>query len=484
MDIRLAGYNLDTDVISELAAAQPGRHDVTPETLSASYARISRDPRPIPELRAIARAEVERARASNKSIIFQMGHHSVAEHAVFNFDLIGISRYCIEAVEHFRLCSFTEKSQRYITLTDDHIIPEEITRSPHAAGFRELIAAQNAAYHDFCAALKPVVWGNNPAYAADAKKQGLLEGWVKEDARYSTALATCGQLGLTINARALELMFRRFAAHPLAEVRALGEAMYRQVERVAPSIILFVEPSDFDRLTYADLAAAGSCAPAPAHDGDAAVRLVEHTPDGDVRLIAGMLHTTGTASYDACLRRAREMPAVEQRAYVLRAFQHMRFYDTVLREFEHASLTFELIVSAACFGQLKRHRMATLTVQEYDPGLGVTVPDAIRQAGVAPRFIELADRSASLAAAIGKDCPAAAPYALTQAHRRRVLLRVNARELYHIARLRDDAHAQWDIRGIAAAMSEQARRVMPLTFLLLCGKDQFDTVYTQACERV
>lgn len=143
MKINLAGYNLDSAVIEELKARSPGRLDVTPETLSASYARISRDPRSIDELRKIARSEVEKARRSNKTIIYKMGHHSVAEHAVFNFDIIGVSRLAVESIEHFRLCSFTEKSQRYITLGDDDVIPTEIQNSRYLESFESMIKLQN-----------------------------------------------------------------------------------------------------------------------------------------------------------------------------------------------------------------------------------------------------------------------------------------------------------------------------------------------------
>ena len=126
MKVILAGYNIDSVVIEELKKNSPPRKDITPETMSASYARISRDPLPANELRAIARAEVERARRSNRNIIFKMGHHSVAEHAVFNFDIVGVSRLALEEIEKFRLCSFTEKSQRYIKLEDDFVVPDEV----------------------------------------------------------------------------------------------------------------------------------------------------------------------------------------------------------------------------------------------------------------------------------------------------------------------------------------------------------------------
>jgi thymidylate synthase ThyX len=56
-------------------------------------------------------------------------------------------------------------------------------------------------------------------------------------------------------------------------------------------------------------------------------------------------------------------------------------------------------------------------------------------------------------------------------------MKLNARELYHLARLRADAHAQWDIRELSEKMLKQARKVMPLTLMMACGKDSFDNIY-------
>ncbi|MFQ5953032.1 MAG: FAD-dependent thymidylate synthase, partial [Candidatus Omnitrophota bacterium] len=130
MKVYLAGYNVDTGVLQELEEKAGKCANLTPEVLSAAYARISRDPRPINEIRKDAREEVEKSRRSNSTIIFKMGHHSVAEHAVFNLDILGVSRLAMEEVEKFRLCAYTEKSQRYITLDKDFVIPEEIKGTP------------------------------------------------------------------------------------------------------------------------------------------------------------------------------------------------------------------------------------------------------------------------------------------------------------------------------------------------------------------
>ena len=129
MEVLLAGYNVDYDIIREIAAEHPGRQDLTPETVAAAYARISRNPRPVNELRALARGEVEKARASNRNIVFEMGHSSIAEHAVFNLDVLKVSRLLVEEIEKFRLVSYTEKSQRYVLFKDDFTIPAEIGRA-------------------------------------------------------------------------------------------------------------------------------------------------------------------------------------------------------------------------------------------------------------------------------------------------------------------------------------------------------------------
>jgi flavin-dependent thymidylate synthase len=253
MKIILAGYNVDSTVIEELKRSSPVRDDVTPETLSASYARISRDPRPVDELRAVARAEVEKARRSNRTIIFKMGHHSVAEHAVFNFDIIGVSRLAIEELEKFRLCSYTEKSQRYITLGDDYVIPKEIKKAGKQKMFVDVVREQNSLYHGLFRKLKPYFFEKHLKIAEDPKKHSLLSEWAKEDARYIVSLATEGQLGMTINARSLEFLLRRFASKTLAEIKELNRRIYALAKEVAPSIILFTEANDFDTKTYSNL---------------------------------------------------------------------------------------------------------------------------------------------------------------------------------------------------------------------------------------
>jgi flavin-dependent thymidylate synthase len=485
MKVILAGYNIDSEVIEELKRSSRPRQDITPETLSAAYARISRDPRPANELRAIARAEVERSRRSNQNIIFKMGHHSVAEHAVFNFDIIGVSRLAMEEIEKFRLCSYTEKSQRYITLGDDFVLPEEIKRANKEEIFTHTIRAQNALYHRLYQNLKPYFFELNKDLAQDPKNHSLLDGWAKEDARYVVSLATEGQLGITLNARNLELLVRRFASRELAELRELNSRIYSLAKDVAPSIILFTEASDFDSKTYGEIAEEfqkkwkGSFLDEKhrRQSGDEFVQLVDFTPDADDRLLASLLHTTSNFAFRDCLKEIQKLTPREKKRFFKLAFHCMEFYDFPLREFEYVDLTFDLCLSAACYAQLKRHRMATLTAQRYNPDLGVTIPRSVEEIGAKSGFMEMIERTNEVYSNLKRDIGSAAEYILTNAHRRRALLKVNARELYHISRLREDATAQWDIRDLAGSMSCLAKKVMPLTCLLLGGKDAYSGIY-------
>jgi thymidylate synthase ThyX len=203
------------------------------------------------------------------------------------------------------------------------------------------------------------------------------------------------------------------------------------------------------------------------------VSLVNHTPDADTIVAAALLYLVSNHSFDDCRVSASDMSTEKLATVFDTAMQHMEFFDAPLREFEHVSLTFDIALSASAFAQLKRHRMTTQSLQEYDPHLGVTVPPSIVTAGLEEEFRAHIGRTERLYEKLSTELPHVASYVLTNAHRRRVLVTTNLRELYHFIRLREDTHAQWDIRALAVEMRNQAARVMPLSTLLLCGKSDY-----------
>jgi len=502
MDVILAGHNIDFDVVRQIAAEHPERRDLTPETVAAAYARISRNPKPVNELRTLARGEVEKARASNRNIVFDMGHSSIAEHAVFNLDVLGVSRLLVEEIEKFRLASYTEKSQRYVLFKDDFVIPAEVRKTPLEEVFTSTVRMQNRFYQELFEKLRPYVFAQNPDLAADPANRLLLEGWAKEDARYIIPLATQTQLGMTVNARNLELMIRRLAAAPLIEAQEYSRRLFDATNGVAPSLVRYTEPTPYDLETAEDLRAQAARIiakrqehpPGDRPDADEGitdraapgagekglfVRLLDSTPGADAKVAAALLHSAVNLPLARCREIAGRMDRQEKEALIKTALQRMKSYDAAPREFETVDLTFELTISATCFAQMKRHRMATLTVQDYEPALGVTIPSAVLAIGMEKPFRDICAGTEDAWEQIRRTAPAAAAYILTNAHRRRAALKVNARELYHISRVRADRHAQWDIRETAIRMVAEGRKVMPLTLLLAVGKDGFNALHNR-----
>lgn len=474
MKIELAGYNVDTEILNRMNRSK--EEILTPETFSAAYARISRSSDDITTLRKKARKDVARARKSNQTIIFEMGHHSVAEHAVFNLDIIGISRLALEEIERCRLASYTEKSQRYVTLKGDYVLPNEITDTRAKDEFQALIGIQNQFYTKAYAILRRHLLEKHPDRGNKKQDKRLLEGWAKEDARYILSLATEGQVGMTINARNIEHLLRRLRLSPSLEVREIGERIFSLIESVAPSIILFPKPSSFDH----------ACQEEPLKyfhphreqkTSYFSPQIVDHTRDGDNLILASLLSITQSIAYNRALGKIKKMTGSEKKSIFINLFKKMEFFDTPPRHFELPDLTFQAIISASNYAQLKRHRLATLISGDYQIELGNTIPENIRHNNLEKEFREIIDQTNRFHRKLKKQVGRAADYILTNSHRRMVIMKMNLREFYHFVRLRDDEHAQWDIKWLARAIAEEVERHMPLSSLLLCGKSDFIKKY-------
>ncbi|HDT15066.1 MAG TPA: FAD-dependent thymidylate synthase [Firmicutes bacterium] len=494
LDVRLAGYNVDTDILEALKKGEwDKKNNVTPETISAAYARISRDARPVYELRRISGEEVDKARKSNENIVFKMGHHSVAEHAMLNFDILGLSRFAVEYLQEARLSSYTEKSQRYITLEGDYVTPEEF--SPEGKKiFEKTVLKQIEIYKK----LFPVLWeyqkAGNPQHLGTKAGENMVEGWGKEDARYVLALATECQMGFSANARNLEHIIRKLKNCPLEEGKQLGKMLYDRAKEVAPSLVILADPEAFKKQFGFDVAN-GILETGPQllekaaekyleqkrtvkYDTD--VRLIRCTDDPDTAVIAALLFESKKSCYADALETAKKLKKENRQKEFLRdVLSDLSVFDSLYRAFETVDFIFEIDMSSSAFAQMKRHRMMTIIKHDYDPVLGYTVPPSVEETGNRNLFEEIMKISEETYEKLLKENKDAAVYALTNAHKRRVLINVNLRELYHIARLRMDSHAQWDIRNISAEMAEKAKEKAPLSAALACGKDAFKSVWDE-----
>ncbi|MBU1936939.1 FAD-dependent thymidylate synthase, partial [bacterium] len=381
--VHLAGYNVDANALSEireilnsiLREAGSAEHwsDVelrrfiaelyrasedsvskqalTPEVLSAAYARISRDPKSIPELRRAAREGISRARKSNEMIIFGLGHASVSEHASFNFDVLDLSRLAAEELQSHRLLSFTEKSQRYITASDDFVLPEELKGTEWETRFPSEIKARFENYREFFRILLEKII-TEEGEAPDKKTRTDQETRAKEDARYVLPLATTTQMGMSLNARNLEYVLRDCAGHELAEMRELGEKLCEVARSLAPSLIKYTEAHSFPRQNRSRIAK-----DYPVQARSESMQMLT-TPQ--VSFISATEQGEQVVADAIAFHAGAQLEAKGLSPQFWReVFRGMTEHDAAPREFELATLQFQVKVSACCYGQLKRHRMAT-----------------------------------------------------------------------------------------------------------------------------
>lgn len=471
MKVILAGYNVDIDLIEELKKnGEVNAEALTPETISAAYARISRNPADVNLLRKEAREEVEKARKSNENIVFGLGHSSVAEHACFNFDIIGISRYALEFLENFRLASYTEKSQRYIKIDDDVVLPYEFSESPNKELFLKIINKQNKFYNEAYEKIKAV-------YIEDGMEKKEASLIAKEDGRYALSLAIKGQLGMTVNGRTLENMIQKLQAYNLKELKELSDKLYNVSYPLAPSLIKYTKPEKY-HFVKSTLFSHIKAKPTKVSESEG-VKLYSTTANPDEEILASLLFNKGNMSYQMAREQAALLPFDEKKKIFLEIFKDLKSYHSLLREFESAIFSFEATMSATAFAQAKRHRIGTIIKQDYLPALGVTIPESIKTAGLEDEFMNLVGNVNVVYYRLKDIAPESCNYLLTNAHRRRVQFTMNARELYHFFRMREDIHAQWDIRNIAKNVLDLVKKKAPLTFLLACGKHKFDSVYQE-----
>jgi thymidylate synthase (FAD) len=144
-----------------------------------------------------------------------MGHHSIIEHAYYTFSLEGVSRAMTHQLVRHRLASFSQQSQRYVSLlTPDYVVPITVKGKPEAEKrFKEAMEQAWDAY------------------------QKLAEFIPVEDARYVLPNACTTNIMVTMNARELLHFFTmRCCNRAQWEIREVADIMLEEVLKVSPSI--------------------------------------------------------------------------------------------------------------------------------------------------------------------------------------------------------------------------------------------------------
>lgn len=148
------------------------------------------------------------------SKIVGMGHHSVIEHAVFTFSIEGVSRSLTHQLVRHRVASYSQQSQRYVSMTEPtYVIPETITDEGMKKEYEDMMDSIWKFYNRLAETIPP------------------------EDARYVLPNACTTNITVTMNARELLHLFSlRCCNRAQWEIRHLADEMLKQCKEVYPVI--------------------------------------------------------------------------------------------------------------------------------------------------------------------------------------------------------------------------------------------------------
>lgn len=434
----------------------------SPETIAVAFAKTSRSPESFREIAADLNDE-QSARFHEKWVV-GYGHASVAEHAVLHIAIENVSRLAMEAIESNRLASYTEKSTRYQKWNPDAFhIPAELEGHPLR---EEYVAVCRHLFETYQQSLEPVraVVERQAPRRADESEEAWdrrIRSQYVDSCRFLLPAAALANVGMTANGRVLENAIRKWRSHALSEVRQIGETVKAVAQQELPTLVKYAEPAAYLMETEQALEAwnqqVGAGLPLK-NDPQDWCRLVEYDPEGETKVLAAALYRFGRTPYSQAQEAVR---AGQADALAEALLGRLGRFDTPLRELEHTTYTFELVMDQGAYAEFKRHRMMTQTPQRLTAALGYVTPRRIVEAGLEPAYRRAMESAAALWQKLDAFHPLVAQYIVPNGFNRRVLATFNLREAYAFCQLRAAPNAHFSIRRLAQRVAEEIRRVHP-----------------------
>jgi thymidylate synthase ThyX len=435
---------------------------LSPETIAVTFAKTSRSPESFKEI--AAGLTDEKSAEFNEKWVVGYGHASVAEHAVLHIAAENISRLAVETLESNRLASYTEKSTRYQQWNPDSFyIPTELDGHSLRSLYIETIQALFEAYAQSLAPVRAVIQAENPRKEgeSDAAWDRRIRSKYIDVCRFLLPAASLANVGMTINARALEHAIQKMLSHPLAEVRALGQEIKAVGQANVPTLVKYADSVPY--LQQSAFALTDQAAAIPSTDTPSDwCRLIQVNSEGEDHLLATCLYRYSNFDYTHCLAHVQSASLKQRLAIAQAVFGSLERFDIPLRETESLSYAFDLVLDQGGYFELKRHRMMTQTPQPLTTLLGYTLPRRMAEAGLEDLYCRAMEAAQAAYTRLAEWNPDVASYVVPNGYNRRVLLSFNFRTAYHFVGLRAAPNAHFSLRRVAQRIAEEIRAATPL----------------------
>jgi thymidylate synthase ThyX len=436
---------------------------LSPETIAVTFAKTSRSPKSFDEIEAEL-SDKPSADFHEKWVV-GYGHSSVAEHAVLHIAVENISRLAVECLESNRLASYTEKSSRYQIWDEDlFFIPKEIRGSEVEDEYSETC---KLLFKDYQTAFNKV-----RKYLSEIKLRqkneserayiNRIRACSADVCRYYLPTSSLANVGVSINARALEHTLQKMLSHPLSEVREIGEEIKTVSLKNIPTLVKYADCNDYLIRIESEIAKQSSKVISRDISDNAWCECTDYDEDGEFQVLAALFYRFSHLSFKEAYEHISLLTQQKQERITESLLGKLRKHDIPVRELEYAQISFDLIIDQGAYFELKRHRMMSQTAKSFSPQLGYAIPKTISEAGLLDNFKTAMEKSRETFYAIYQTHPHAAAYILPNAYNRRVFLKMNLRTALHLIKLRAAPNAHFAIRRAAQRIAEEIRKKYPL----------------------
>ncbi|HQX00871.1 MAG TPA: FAD-dependent thymidylate synthase [Anaerolineales bacterium] len=438
---------------------------LSPETIAVAFAKTSRAPESFREI--AAELSDEQSAKFHEKWVVGYGHASVAEHAVLHFAFENVSRIAIETIESSRLASYTEKSTRYQKWGQaDFTIPPELDGHPLRDEFIETVRFLFSTYAESLDPVKNLILEKSPRREneSDEGYDRRIRSQYVDRCRFILPAAANANVGMTANARVVEMIIRKMLSHPLAEVRQIGETMKEVAKAETPTLVKYADAVPYFVETVQEIAL--TPCPSPLGRGvgvrDNWCDLIDYDKDGEKKILAATLYRFNEMSFTNALAYIEALSEQEKAELADTLLKRLTRYDVPLRELEYSTYTFDLVMDQGAYAEFKRHRMMTQTPQRLSTRLGYTIPRLVTEAGFGLKYEAAMQSAIQIYEKLYAFNPDVAQYIVPNGFNRRVLAQFNLREAFAFCQLRSAANAHFSIRRVAQKMYEEMARVHPL----------------------
>jgi thymidylate synthase ThyX len=434
-----------------------------PETIAVTFAKTSRSPLSFQEI--ADELTDEKSAAFHEKWVVGYGHSSVAEHAVLHIAVENVSRLAVECLESNRLASYTEKSTRYQKwgINNFHI-PQELLQNQKLS---ELYSKTNLTLFEVYLQSLPVVRKEiEKSYPIrNNENEDVWERRIRSQyvdvCRYLLPASALANVGMTINARALEHAVRKMLSHPLAEVRNMGSEIKAVSQNNVPTLVKYADEVPYLRTVAQKFIAESPTLP-EGETNPEWCKLVSFDQDIELIVLAALMVRFGNSSFDQNLDFLKSLSPKALDSLKDEVTSQLGKYDIPVRELEYGSYTFDLLMDQGAYFEIKRHRMMTQTAQSLSTLNGYSLPKTIVDAGFEKEYHRAMALAHQAYLEIAEWNPAVASYIVPNAYNRRLLLKANLRSLDHLCNLRTAENAHFSVRRITQRIAEEIDKTCPI----------------------